>query len=122
MKQFLLLLLAIVCAHAAPVDVLTPASCKDAIALGAAQQALNKINADRHEGYIFGLHRLSNVHEMKHVSSHSKERLDYNVTATVLQRRSLLTVQCKSCFVSEFSVFFKSFYSPEIHEGVTSNS
>lgn len=101
MKQFLLLLLAIACAHAAPVDVLTPASCKDALVLGAAEQALNKINADRREGYIFGLHRLSNAHEMKHVSSPSKQRLDHIVSVTALQRRSPLGVQCRSwcCFV-----------------------
>lgn len=80
MKQCLLLLLAVACVHAAPVDVLTPASCKAPLALGAAEQALNKINADRREGYIFGLHRLSNVHEMKHVS---EQRLDYSVTVTV---------------------------------------
>lgn len=69
MKQCVLLLLTIACAHGAPVDVLTPGSCKDAVALGAAGQALNKINADRSEGYIFGLHRLSNVHQMTHVSN-----------------------------------------------------
>ncbi|XP_041914057.1 fetuin B [Alosa sapidissima] len=66
MKQCVLLLLAVACVHAAPVDVLAPGSCKDAVALGAAQQALNKINADRSEGYVFGLHRLSNVHQMLH--------------------------------------------------------
>lgn len=43
-------------------------SCEDPQAKGAAQLALAKINRDRKEGYVFGLHRLSNVHMFKHVS------------------------------------------------------
>lgn len=73
MKHRVLLLLALGCVnvlHAAPVekDGLEPGSCEDAFALSAAEQALTKINRDRQEGYIFSLHRLSNVHIGKHVS------------------------------------------------------
>ncbi|KAL1022865.1 hypothetical protein UPYG_G00033480 [Umbra pygmaea] len=67
MKECALFLLACVYAHAAPLETNTkPGSCTDALALGAAGQALDKINLDRTEGYIFALHRLSNVHEMNH--------------------------------------------------------
>lgn len=71
------LLLALGCmhVHGAPVeqDGMQQGSCEDAQAKGAAQQALNKINQDRQEGYVLGLHRLSNVHITKHVS-HDTER------------------------------------------------
>ncbi|XP_029564025.1 fetuin B [Salmo trutta] len=67
MKQCALLLLACVYAHAVPLEAGTkPGSCQDAVALGAAGQALDKINKDRTEGYVFGLHRLSNVNQMEH--------------------------------------------------------
>lgn len=76
-RVFLSMLLALGCVHVhgAPVeqDAMEQGSCKDASALGAADQALNKINQDRQEGYIFGLHSLSNVHMTKHVS-HTSER------------------------------------------------
>lgn len=66
------LLLALGCmhVHGAPVDQagMQPWSCEDAQAKGAAGLALNKINQDRQEGYILGLHRLSNVHITKQVS------------------------------------------------------
>ncbi|XP_028855813.1 fetuin B [Denticeps clupeoides] len=66
MKQCVLLLLAFACVDGAPVDSMKPGSCKDPVTLGAAQQALTKINQDRTEGYIFSLHRLSNVNQMPH--------------------------------------------------------
>lgn len=74
--MLLALLLALGCMYvcAAPVaheDIL-PGSCEDASAKGAAELALNKINGDRQEGYIFALHRLSNVHMAKHVSPNEK--------------------------------------------------
>ncbi|XP_077450832.1 fetuin B [Stigmatopora argus] len=47
-------------------DAMAIESCEDALALGAARQALTKINRDRHEGYILSLHRLSNAHSTKH--------------------------------------------------------
>lgn len=66
------LLLALWCMHVrgAPLenDGIEQGSCEDPQAKGAADQALAKINADRKEGYVFGLHRLSNVHMTKHVS------------------------------------------------------
>ncbi|XP_047442064.1 histidine-rich glycoprotein-like [Mugil cephalus] len=43
-----------------------PGSCEDASAKAAAELALDKINHDRAEGYVFGLHRLSNVHMKQH--------------------------------------------------------
>lgn len=61
-------MLVTLCVRGAPVDPLTPGSCKDAAANGAAGEALNKINLDRTEGYVFSMDRLSNVHHMKHVS------------------------------------------------------
>lgn len=64
------MLLALGCVHVygAPVeqDGMEQGSCTDAQALGAAGQAMTKINQDRHEGYIFALHRLSDVHTTKH--------------------------------------------------------
>lgn len=68
----LALLLALGCVHvrAAPLegDSRVAGSCEDPRALGAAEQALIKINQDRQEGYVFALHRLSNVHYSRHVS------------------------------------------------------
>ncbi|KAL1250822.1 hypothetical protein QQF64_018618 [Cirrhinus molitorella] len=69
MKQCVVLMMAFLCVHGAPVDVLTPGSCQDAVASGAAAEAMNKINLDRTEGYVFSLDRLSNVHYMKHGES-----------------------------------------------------
>ncbi|XP_023144993.2 antihemorrhagic factor cHLP-B-like [Amphiprion ocellaris] len=70
MKSWVLLslLLAVGCVRGAPVDQhgVEQGSCEDASAKGAAELALTKINQDRSEGYIFSLHRLSNVHTAKH--------------------------------------------------------
>ncbi|KAL2090246.1 hypothetical protein ACEWY4_014934 [Coilia grayii] len=100
MKQCALLLLAVAAvAHAAPVDVLTPLSCKDGYANGAAEQALNKINADRKEGYIFALHRLSNAHMMQHTETGFVFYLTLDVEETkchVLSKKSY-----KNCAVRE---------------------
>lgn len=68
MKQCVVLMMAFLCVHGAPVDVLAPGSCHDAVASGAAAEAMNKINLDRTEGYVFSLDHLSNVYQMKHVS------------------------------------------------------
>ncbi|XP_041792083.1 histidine-rich glycoprotein-like [Chelmon rostratus] len=64
----LLLALGCVHIHGAPVEPagLEQGSCEDASAKGAAGLALTKINQDRTEGYVFNLHRLSNVHMTKH--------------------------------------------------------
>ncbi|XP_016132055.1 fetuin B isoform X2 [Sinocyclocheilus grahami] len=66
MKQCVVLMMTFLCVHGAPVDVLAPGSCQDAVASGAAAEAMNKINLDRTEGYVFSLDRLTNVHHMKH--------------------------------------------------------
>ncbi|TRY54497.1 hypothetical protein DNTS_009210 [Danionella cerebrum] len=66
MKQCVLLMMFLLGVHGAPVEVLAPGSCQDAVTAGAAAEALNKINLDRKEGYIFSLDRLSNVNQMKH--------------------------------------------------------
>lgn len=66
----LLLALACACVQGAPLDqdAMAAESCQDALAMGAAGEALTKINRDRKEGYILSLHRLSNAHSAKHVS------------------------------------------------------
>lgn len=72
----LALLLALGCVHvrAAPVgDSRVQGSCEDPVALGAAEQALIKINLDRQEGYVFALHRLANVHYTRHVSCNAEQ-------------------------------------------------
>lgn len=77
------LLLALGCmhVHGAPVDQdgMQQGSCEDAQAKGAAGQALNKINQDRQEGYVLGLHRLSNVHITKHVSHDTERRCNVHL-------------------------------------------
>jgi len=70
MKLLWALVLALGCVHVhgAPVEQagMEEGSCEDAFAVSAARQALTKINQNREEGYLFSLHRLSNVHMMKH--------------------------------------------------------
>ncbi|XP_019740506.1 fetuin B [Hippocampus comes] len=67
----LLLALACACVQGAPLDqdALAAESCQDALAMGAAGEALTKINRDRKEGYILSLHRLSNAHSEKHAEN-----------------------------------------------------
>ncbi|KAB5559232.1 hypothetical protein PHYPO_G00026610 [Pangasianodon hypophthalmus] len=66
MKQCMLLLLAFVCVHGAPVGVLPPSSCNDATTAFVAGEAIDKINQDRTTGYVFSLERVSNVHQTRH--------------------------------------------------------
>ncbi|XP_050950595.1 fetuin B [Labeo rohita] len=82
MKQCVVLMMAFLCVHGAPVDVLTPGSCQDAVASGAAAEAMNKINLDRTEGYVFSLDRLTNVYYMKHGESGIVFYLTFNVLET----------------------------------------
>ncbi|XP_023699736.2 fetuin B [Paramormyrops kingsleyae] len=65
MKTHALLLLLCACAHGAPKERPTPASCKDPAALGAAKQAMAMINQDRKQGYVLSLNRLCNVNQMQ---------------------------------------------------------
>ncbi|MED6281187.1 hypothetical protein CHARACLAT_018599 [Characodon lateralis] len=68
MKTSVLFLLVLGSVYGAPVEQggLQPGSCEDASAVNAAHLALSKINLDRSEGYVFSLHRLSNVNLGKH--------------------------------------------------------
>lgn len=68
MMQCVLLLMAFACAYGAPAGTAPPSSCRDSLANAAAAQAMDKINEARSEGYVFTLERLSNVHQMRHVS------------------------------------------------------
>ncbi|XP_062279776.1 fetuin B [Scomber scombrus] len=97
MKHLVLLsmLLALGCVHihGAPVeqDGIEQGSCTDAVALGAAGQALTKINGERQEGYIFSLRRLANVHMTKHGETGFVFYLTMDVVETncsVLSRKS----------------------------------
>ncbi|MEQ2162450.1 hypothetical protein GOODEAATRI_019901 [Goodea atripinnis] len=68
MKTCVLFLLVLGSVYGAPVEQggLQPGSCEDASAVNAAHLALSKINLDRSDGYVFSLHRLSNVNLGKH--------------------------------------------------------
>lgn len=70
MKTCVLFLLVVGSVYSAPVDQggIQPGSCEDPSAVSAAHLALSKINLNRVDGYIFSLHRLSNVHLDRHVS------------------------------------------------------
>ncbi|KAL6108378.1 fetub [Pungitius sinensis] len=96
MKHCMLLplLLALGCMYvrAAPVahEDIEEGSCEDASALGAAGLAITKINQDRVEGYVFRLHRLSNVHVTRHGESGTVFYLTLDVVETncsVLSRK-----------------------------------
>ncbi|KAJ8279616.1 hypothetical protein COCON_G00066820 [Conger conger] len=63
----LLLLLAFVCINGAPVNSsLEPGNCQDPFTQSAAEQALDRINRDRRQGYVFAPHRLNSAHHTKH--------------------------------------------------------
>jgi len=70
-QQSVLVLLACVLGvlHAAPLEENTgveAGNCQDAFVQSAGKLALDKINKDRKEGYMFSLHRVSNANLMKH--------------------------------------------------------
>ncbi|XP_072517229.1 fetuin B [Salminus brasiliensis] len=83
MKQCVLLLLALACAHGAPAGTAPSSSCHDALANAAAVQAMDKINLERSEGYVFSMERLSNVHQMRH----SETGVVYYLTIDVLETK-----------------------------------
>ncbi|XP_044055531.1 fetuin-B-like [Siniperca chuatsi] len=96
----LLLVLGCVHVHGAPVEQggLEQGSCEDASAKGAAELALTKINQDRQEGYIFSLHRLSNVHTTKHGENGVVFYLTLDVVETncsVLSRKDWKTCEAR---------------------------
>uniref|UniRef100_A0A3Q4BSM6 Cystatin fetuin-B-type domain-containing protein n=1 Tax=Mola mola TaxID=94237 RepID=A0A3Q4BSM6_MOLML len=88
MKHCLLLslLLALGCVHirGAPVERggMEEGSCEDPKAVGLAKEALTKINQHRKEGYIFSLHRLSNVYTTKHEENGTVFYLTLDVVET----------------------------------------
>lgn len=94
----LLLVLGCTHLHGAPVEhgQLQQGSCEDPSALGAASLAVTKINQDRKEGYIFSLHRLSNVHTAQHVShstGHQEGADKYTTNLIIKEQRRLQFVQ-----------------------------
>uniref|UniRef100_H3C9Q1 Cystatin fetuin-B-type domain-containing protein n=1 Tax=Tetraodon nigroviridis TaxID=99883 RepID=H3C9Q1_TETNG len=107
MKRCVLLslLLALGCTYirSAPVEDtgVEAGSCEDPQAKGAAQLALTKINQDRKEGYVFGLHKLSNVHLFKHGETGVVFYLTLDVVETncsILSKKDW-----KSCEIRPFS-------------------
>ncbi|CAG5863174.1 unnamed protein product [Menidia menidia] len=83
-RVLLLLVLGCLCVHAAPVEQgkFQPESCDAPPAVSAAHLAITKINQDRQEGYIFSLHRLSNVHIATHGPTGVVFYLKMNVVET----------------------------------------
>ncbi|KAF3690569.1 Fetuin-B 16G2 Fetuin-like protein IRL685 Gugu Precursor [Channa argus] len=86
--------------HGAPVELggLEEGSCEDPSALSAAKLALTEINQDRKEGYIFSLHRLSNVHTAKHGENSEVFYLTLDVVETncsVLSRKDWSTCEAR---------------------------
>ncbi|KAF4098040.1 fetuin B [Onychostoma macrolepis] len=82
MKQCVVLMMAFLCVHGDPVDVMIPGSCQDAVANGAAAETMNQINLDRTEGYVFSLDHLSNVHYTKHGETGTVFYLTFDVLET----------------------------------------
>ncbi|KAK7889014.1 hypothetical protein WMY93_024574 [Mugilogobius chulae] len=64
--------------HEAPEE----ASCTDPIVLGAAKQAMDQINKDRTEGYVYHLRDLANAHILKHGENSEMFYLTMNVLET----------------------------------------
>jgi len=100
MERCLLLLLACVCSQAAPLpDGVEAGNCQDPFAVSAAGLALTRINQDRQEGFVFGLHRLSNVNLMMH----GETGIVYYLTLDVLETNChvLSKKDWKTCAVRE---------------------
>lgn len=102
------LLLVAGCVYAAPVDQggIQPGSCTDALALGAANEALNKINLNRVTGYVLQLHRLSNVNFMVHEETGQVFYLTMEVVETkchVLSKKP--AAECMARDTSETPVY-----------------
>ncbi|KAJ0032685.1 hypothetical protein NQD34_002766 [Periophthalmus magnuspinnatus] len=85
MKSCILLLLVFFgSSWGAPVEQegLEEASCTDPVVLGAARQAMDKINKDRTEGYVYSLRDLANAHIQKHGENSILFYLTMNVLET----------------------------------------
>ncbi|XP_072295304.1 antihemorrhagic factor BJ46a-like [Eucyclogobius newberryi] len=80
----LLLLLLLGYSWGAPVEQEgpEPASCSDPVVLGAARQAMDQINKDRTEGYVYSLRDLANAHIHKHGENSVLFYLTMNVLET----------------------------------------
>ncbi|KAF6734167.1 Fetuin-B [Oryzias melastigma] len=107
MKICILGLLVLGCVYGAPVEEgLKPESCDDPHAVKAAHVALSKINMERNEGYIFSLHRLSNVHHAKHGENGVVYYMTLNVVETncsVLSRKDWK--ECEARPTSDHQVY-----------------
>ncbi|KAM4740055.1 fetuin B [Anableps anableps] len=108
MKTCVLFLLVVGSVYGAPVEQggIQPGSCEDASAVSAAHLALSKINLDRSEGYIFSLHRLSNVHLDRHGETGVVYYLNLDVVETecsVLSRKNWK--QCEARSDAEIPVY-----------------
>uniref|UniRef100_A0A3B4BJ47 Cystatin fetuin-B-type domain-containing protein n=1 Tax=Periophthalmus magnuspinnatus TaxID=409849 RepID=A0A3B4BJ47_9GOBI len=85
MKSCILLLLVFFgSSWGAPVEQegLEEASCTDPVVLGAARQAMDKINKDRTEGYVYSLRDLANAHIQAHGENSDVFYLTMNVLET----------------------------------------
>uniref|UniRef100_A0A3B5L2X5 Cystatin domain-containing protein n=1 Tax=Xiphophorus couchianus TaxID=32473 RepID=A0A3B5L2X5_9TELE len=92
MKTCVLFLLVVGSVYSAPVEQggIQAGSCEDPSVVSAAHLALSKINLDRVDGYVFSLHRLSNVHLDRHGENGVVYYLNLDVVETncsVLSRR-----------------------------------
>ncbi|KAK7889016.1 hypothetical protein WMY93_024576 [Mugilogobius chulae] len=85
MKRCVLLVLVLLGSSCgAPVEQEGPeeASCTDPVVLGAAKQAMDQINKDRTEGYVYSLRDLANAHILKHGENSHMFYLTMNVLET----------------------------------------
>ncbi|XP_012727628.2 fetuin-B [Fundulus heteroclitus] len=108
MKTCVLFLLVLGSVYGAPVEQggVEPGSCEDASAVSAAHLALTKINMDRLDGYVFSLHRLSNVNLAKHGENGIVFYLTLDVVETncsVLSRKNWK--QCEARSDAEMPVY-----------------
>ncbi|XP_029005146.2 fetuin B [Betta splendens] len=106
-RVLLSLLVALGClhVHGAPLEhgasehgAFEQGSCEDASSAAAARLALSKINEDRTDGYIFTLHRLSNVHTAQHGENGVVFYLTLDVVDTncsVLSRKDWKTCEAR---------------------------
>ncbi|CAL9696445.1 unnamed protein product [Knipowitschia caucasica] len=99
----LLLLLSVGSSWGAPVEQQGPeeASCTDPVVLGAAAQAMDKINKERTEGYVYSLRDLANAH----IDKHGENSVMFYLTMNVLETNCsvLSKTHYKNCEVRDMS-------------------